>query len=1163
MALSDKDSKENKPKTKLVEIEEKILSFWTKEKIFKKSLDKGGTEFVFYDGPPFANGLPHYGHILPSTIKDVIPRYKTMRGFHVPRRWGWDCHGLPVENLVEKELDLKSKKDIVDYGVGKFNGVAEKSVLRYADEWRKIIPRLGRWVDMDDDYRTMDAGYTESVWWIFKTLYDKGLVYEGFKSMQICPRCETTLSNFEVNQGYKDISDISVYVNFELVREPHTYFLAWTTTPWTLPGNVALAVGAEISYSRVSFDGKTYIVASDRVPEVFAGKNYEVKDVVNGLGLVGSSYKPLFPYYDDSALKNHKNAFKVYAADFVTTTDGTGIVHIAPAFGEDDMKLGERESLPFIQHVGMDGKFRKEVVDFAGHDVKPKDDHQKTDVEVIKWLAPRGLLFDKKKIVHSYPHCWRCDTPLLNYAASSWFVRVTAFKDKLIAANKKVSWVPDDVRDGRFGKWLEGARDWAISRSRFWGAPIPVWRGKESGTIYPVGTIEELSKIIKESGNSYTLLRHGESESNTLGLSNSEDLDIYHLTENGRKEIEVRAQEIAREGVDFIISSDFLRAKETARIISAACNIPENAIIYDKRLREYGVGKEREGKPWRETEAHVRNHGLYPDMETPQEVKRRAFAALYDIDKKYSGKKILIISHGAILNTLAHGVADTPSLDKVFHDFRRHFQVTAEMQKLDFARLPVNADFNLDLHRPFIDDIECIAPDGEKLVRVPEVFDCWFESGSMPYGEACYVGKAQGHFNPKKGFFKKSKGFPADFIAEGLDQTRGWFYSMLVLGVGLFGTSPYKNVLVNGIILAENGEKMSKRLNNYPDPMKIVETYGVDWLRYYLISSPVVVAQDILFSEKGVDDVSKKLLQRLDNVLAFYELYADTIDKNTSPTPSKDVLDAWIVARLEETCDEVTEGLESYRLDSAARPLMSFVDDLSTWYVRRSRDRFKSDDKAERVKALETTRYVLREFAKISAPFIPFYAEYLFGRVKFASDKESVHLEQWPEYTASSKKVIEDMKETRRLVTTALEQRSKANIKVRQPLAKLSVKHKDLGDGFLELMKDEVNVKNVLRDGNIETDVLLDTNVTPELKKEGVARDLIRAIQDLRKTEGLTVGDKVALLLDSDEKGKELVNLFLKDIKKVTLVTGVEYAHLPHAVALGIEEFTFKIGLKR
>lgn len=1179
-----KSAPKETPKTKLVQIEEQVLSFWNERQIFKKSLERGGKEFTFYDGPPFATGLPHFGHLLPTTIKDVIPRYKTMRGFHVSRRWGWDCHGLPVENLIEKELGLKSRKDIQEFGIDKFNAAAKASVLRYANEWRQIIPRIGRWVDMENDYRTMDAGYTQSVWWAFRELFDKGLVYEGFKVMQLCPRCGTTLSNFEVNQGYKDITDISVYVKLELAKEPNTFFIAWTTTPWTLPGNVALAVGADIDYARVSHAGATYILARDRVADVFAGKEHSLDKVVKGSELVGQAYKPLFSYYNTDATINYQNGWKVYAADFVTTTDGSGIVHIAPAFGEDDLKLGQDNDLPFVQHVGQDGRFKAEVTDFAGLEVKPKgsddekDGHQKTDIEVIKWLAHNGRLFEKKKIVHSYPHCWRCATPLLNYATSSWFVRVTDIKDKLVAANQRVNWVPEDIRDGRFGKWLEGARDWAISRSRFWGAPIPVWRGVGSGKLYAVGGLEDLKALVKRSSNSYMLMRHGEAESNAKGISNSDVHKKYPLTAKGREQVAARATEIAKCGVDVIVASDFDRTKETARMVADACGIPHNKIVYDERLREYGVGPEREGKLWRETEAHVREHGPYPGMETPAHLKRRVFAALYDMDKRFQGKRILVVAHGSPLNTLMQGVEATAGHDKIMHDERRYFQATAELHELDFVRLPVNEDYDLDLHRPYIDKVEYVAPNGvnggEELVRVPEVFDCWFESGSMPFAEVCYTGKALPEFDPKGrmgGLLGGKKGFPADFISEGLDQTRGWFYTLTVLGTALFGRSPFKNVVVNGLILAEDGQKMSKSKGNYPPLMDTLNKYGADSMRYFFASSPAVKAEDVRFSERGVDEVSKKLLQRLDNVLAFYEMYAGDVKGGkavAASDKSKDALDRWVLSRLSETRDAVTDALEAYQIDRAARPLMSFVDDLSTWYLRRSRDRFKSDDAADRDAALATTRFVLANFAKVAAPLIPFYTEYLYGRVKAAGEPESVHLCDWPTLAKADASSIADMAEVRRLVTVGLEQRSKANVKVRQPLAVATVKEpaekgaKRLSDAALALIQDELNVKRVAY-GFAQGDIDLDTSITPELKREGVARDLIRTIQEERKNAGLTVGDRATLLLDSDEKGKELVQEFWPEVKRVTLVDGVEYAELPKGSELKAEEFTFRISLRK
>lgn len=1152
-----------KPKNKLVEIEEKILAFWNQEKIFEKTLAKEAPkgDFVFYDGPPFATGLPHFGHLLPTTIKDAVPRYKTMRGYRVRRRWGWDCHGLPVENLIEKELNLKSKKDIVDFGIGRFNEAARQSVLRYEKEWRHIIPRIGRWVDMDKDYKTMDSSYTESVWWAFKKLHDKGLVYEGYKSMQICPRCETTLSNFEVTQGYKDVTDISVYVKFELIDLPAqagehgTFFLAWTTTPWTLPGNVALAVGADIEYSKVFSENATYIVATDRVADTFAGKEFETTGRIFGRDLVGKEYEPVFPYYDNDSLKNRENGFKVYAADFVTTTDGTGIVHIAPAFGEDDMKLGVKEKLPFIQHVAMDGSIKKEAADFAGLQAKPKDDPQKTDVEIIKYLAGKNTLFAKKKIIHSYPHCWRCDTPLLNYATSSWFVKVTDFKDKLVAANRKISWVPEEIGQNRFGDWLANARDWAISRSRFWGAPIPVWRKGEELVV--IGSVAELKKYSRAK-NTYFVMRHGEADNNVKKVLNGADLSVSHLTARGREQSAAAASILKKAGIDLVYVSPFARTKETAAVVKDELGLKGSDVVVDDRLREVGFG-EWEGKEGsafgKKFPPEKRFESVPPDGEKYGAVKKRLGGFLYDIEKKNQGKKILIVTHGtpaSMLFAAANGFDREQSI--AFE--KEKYMENAEVRPLDFAPLPHNDDFELDLHRPFIDDVALSTAEGEKLSRVPEVFDCWFESGAMPFAEAHYPFEKT-DFNPRT--FWKSVGFPADFIAEGLDQTRGWFYSMLVLSVALFGKSSYKNVIVNGLILAEDGTKMSKSKGNFPPLMPTVEKYGSDSLRLFLAGSPAVHAEDVRFSEKGVDEVSKKFIQKIDNVLVFYELYVDskTLDRAV-PNP-QNTLDVWILSRLAETIGKTTAELEKYRLDAAIRPLFDFVDDLSNWYIRRSRDRFKSEDAADKAAALSVTRFVLREFAKIIAPFTPFYAEYLFGKVRDSHDSQSVHLEKWPEAGDFDAKLIADMKETRRLVTLGLEVRAKTGIKVRQPLSQAMLKTAEtkLSQDFLGLIQDELNVKSVSY-ADIKNEIEIDTAITPELREEGIIREVVRAVQELRKAGGFSVDDKAILFVDSDEKGKELVAKAKRELGKTANVVSVAYEK-QNTDALSIEDYSFKL----
>lgn len=935
----------------LVKQELEILEFWERNKIFEKSVAqrKRGRHFVFYDGPPFATGLPHHGHILASVIKDAVPRFHAMRGKYIERRWGWDCHGLPLENLVEQELGLKTKKDIEHYGIDRFNAYAKESVLRYADDWKKIIPRIARWVDMEHDYKTMDWTYMETIWWIFKNLYDRKLIYEGYKSMHICPRCETTLANFEVSQGYKDVTDLSVYVKFELVDEPGTYVLAWTTTPWTLPGNVALAVDPNIQYVKVrTSKGLVVILAKTLYEYIAALEGYHplkgqlgffasreatplpvIEAVLNGSQLIRRNYNPLFNYYyNDPKLKNRENGWKIYPADFVTTDEGTGVVHIAPAFGEEDMELGKKFDLPFVQHIEMNGTFKPEVKDFAGLPAKSKADPQATDKKIIALLRERGALFTEQPFPHSYPHCWRCETPLLNYAASSWFVNVQQIKKKLIAQNKKVSWTPAHIRDGRFGKALEGAPDWAISRSRYWGAPLPVWQCEACARVEVIGSLDELKK--------------------------------------------------------------------------------------------------RQGKD---------------------------------------------------------------------------------------ATLPMNDKGEVDLHRPYIDRISFPCPCGGVMRRIPEVFDCWFESGSMPYGQWHYPFENQKKFDPKKGI-----GFPADFIDEGLDQTRGWFYSLLVLATALYGKAPYRHVNAHGTILAEDGQKMSKRLKNYPDPMEVVAKYGADALRLYLLSQPVVQGEDLNFSLKAVDEVYKKYSLIAANTLNFYLLYKD---QKLIPLKAKSyqlkahILDRWILSRLHHAIKQGTDAFESYELIAATRVLTEFVEDLSLWYVRRSRERVKSPG-PEAEAALSTLRLVLFDLARLMAPVTPFLAETVHQSLRSRS-KISVHLEDWPEADKRfmNKRLESDMKTVREIASQALRLRAEAGIKVRQPLGLLRIRNQEVGirknKELLKILADEINVKEIAFDPKIDQDLVLDPTITPQLREEGIVRELTRALQDIRKKHGLTPDRRVTL----------------------------------------------------
>jgi len=1135
---------EESAKSDVAKREEEILAFWNENKIFEKSLKKQAPkgEFVFYDGPPFATGLPHYGHIVASTIKDVIPRYKTMRGYHVRRRWGWDCHGLPLENQIEKELNLATKRDIERLGISKFNQAARRAVLRYADDWKKIIPRIGRWVDMRDDshqasegggrvpsdtperaqaggfaYRTMDADYTESVWWAFKNLFDKGLVYEGFKAMHLCPRCGTTLSNFEVAQGYKDVTDISVTVKLPIVGQENTFLLAWTTTPWTLPGNFAAAVNPEVNYVRIKIGDEKFVLAKERL-SVIAGP-YDIEKELLGRELVGLSYVPPFPYFQAYKMENKNRAWKVYGADFVTMTDGTGVVHIAPGFGADDLQLAQKEKIPIVHHVDKDGIFVDAVSDLKGVHAKPKDDPQSADIAVIKYLAAKNLLFAKAKITHSYPHCWRCDTPLLNYAASSWFVSVTKFSKKLVSENKRIRWIPSEVGQNRFGDWLEHARDWAISRARFWGAPIPVWRNPKTKALTIVGSLDDLKRHVKKSGNRYFIMRHGESEKNIQGIARSKlSEDDVHLTEKGKKDALASVQKISKK-VDLIVTSPFIRTKETAEIAASVFKLPAASVLADVRLSEYAHGvfdRKPDQAFWSRytTSREVFENG--PEGgESVYEMRRRIGSLLYELEKKYQDKNILIISHGwplaaAIAN--AHGASGEEAVS-IFDDGEPE---PAEIQELSFVPLPHNENYELDFHRPYIDELELVAKDGTRLERVHDVFDCWFESGSMSYAQDHYPFEKK-HFDPTPGWFRSAKGYPADFIAEGLDQTRGWFYSLLVLGTALFGKAPYKNVIVNGIVLAEDGQKMSKRLSNYPDPLSVVATSGADALRFYLLSSPLMRAEDLNFSEKDVGEISSKLIGRLMNVLSFYELYREDVQE--AQTDSTQVLDRWILARTSETLQRVEEGMETYALDRAARPLMEHVEDVSTWYLRRSRDRFKDGGK-DAAHALKTTREVLRLFSIIAAPFVPFVAESVFQKVKSTSDPESVHLCTWPDtrHQKLDASVESDMQEARRICSLGLEARSAAGIKVRQPLQKLTINSLQLAgkEEFLTLIKDEVNVKEIAIEKEQKEAVVLATAVTDELRIEGEVRDFIRLVQDLRKQADLLPKDKAILTIAGD-----------------------------------------------
>ena len=1159
------------PRQNFPEMENTVLEFWKKEKIFEESMRDGGRPiFSFYDGPPFATGLPHYGHVVASLIKDVVPRYWTMRGKRVDRRWGWDCHGLPVENLIEKELGIGNKQAIEEMGIDKFNEACCGSVQRYAKEWKEFIPRVGRWVDMENDYRTMDWKYTESIWWVFSEVYKKGLVYEGYKAMHMCPRCETTLANFEVTQGYKDITDLSATVKFKLKAgqkigdfetDDNTFVLAWTTTPWTLPGNVALAVGKDIEYALVKEDEENFIMAKEKLGEVFKDKAAETIKTFKGSDLVGLSYVSLFDYYAKKEdLANRENGWKIYAADFVTTEEGVGVVHIAPAFGEDDMRLGHEMKLPFVQHVSRSGRF----VDFIsalteedkqyfvdkdgqGREVKPRRNPRETDEKVVEYLKREEVLFASENYKHSYPHCWRCDTPLLNYASGSWFVEVTKIKDRLVANNQQVNWVPGYIKDGRFGKWLENAIDWAVSRSRFWGAPLPIWKCEECHEMQVIGSIDELREKSEQKITKFIFARHGFSENGIQGIFSANE-DVFPLTDEGKKQAEELAGRLKGEKINMIIASPILRTRETAEIVAKVLGLP---VEKDERIREINFGswdgavvselgdKDDSFKKYHDLESAEEKYGFRfgGSGESRNDVEKRVREFAAECAKKYAGKTILVVGHqvtGAMLDKVLYGT-----------DASGYFTLENSLQNARERTMYVTEEGKgFDMHKPYIDRIELKCPKcGKPMKIVGDVFDCWFESGSMPYAQLHY---------PFENREKFEQSFPADFIAEGIDQTRGWFYTLMVLATALFDKPAFRNVIVNGIVLAEDGQKMSKKLKNYPDPNLILGKYGADSLRYYLLTSPVMKAENLRFSEKGVDEVLKKFVLTLWNTYSFLvmsvELNKIKPEDMTVRQASDNMLDKWILSELDVLVAEVNAGMESYDLVKATRPLKDFVDNLSNWYLRRSRKRFSSEDQQDKLWAYQTLYYVLVTFTEAMAPFMPFLAEEIYRNL---TDGKSVHLEKFPVAGVGSvdEELRGQMDTVREVVTLGLAVRVQNRIKVRMPLRTLLIQKEGLealDTRLIDILKDELNVKEVEVVKEMSEDkmwgsgtggdirVALDLTITEELELEGLSREVIRQLQAMRKTAGYERDERVNVRYELSEDAVKFKKMFERFSQEIT-----------------------------
>lgn len=1087
--------------------EEKILKFWDEHDVFRKSMEqrRGAKPFVFFEGPPTANGSPGIHHVIARVFKDIFNRYQTMRGRYILRRGGWDTHGLPVEIGVEKTLGFKSKKDIEAYGIAAYNRKCRESVWKYKDEWDQFTRRIGYWVDLDDPYITYENSYMESLWAVIHKFWENKLFYQAHRVVPFCTRCGTPLSSHEVNQGYQTVTDNSVYLKFRVKKSKlklpaNTYIMAWTTTPWTLPGNVALAVGKDIHYVLAKKNGNDeyFIIAADLVNQVL-GAPLAIETEFTGKDLVGISYEPLFKI---KALAKPKS-YKVYAADFVSTGDGTGVVHTAVMYGEDDYRLGMQFGLPAIHTVTEQGTFIGVSRELDGKYVKDST----TEKLILDSLRERGLLFAEVPYSHEYPFCWRCDTPLLYYAKDSWFVRMSALNKEILVNNDLINWVPEHLKNGRFGQWLREGKDWAFSRERYWGTPLPIWsarnkRGQLAGQPLFISSLADLDKYRADKPAQFWAMRHGEADKNVSQVIDQGQMKSP-LTKRGRDQVITSANDLkkllARKRVRLaaIVASPVQRTRETAELVAKVLGIKD--IIFDERLGEIKFGPTLMGHP--DSEYH-KAYPTYeskfsqrpPDGESLTDLRERSWAVLKELNEKYAGRHVLLISHEYPIWMLQDVASGWEMKQSIVEKEKRgkDFLAYAQVESLVVRNLPRDEKGNLDMHRPYIDDITLKRPGSRvELRRVPEIADVWFDSGAMPY--------AQWHwpFENKDVFAEQ---FPADFISEAVDQTRGWFYTLLAVSTALgLGTS-YRTVISLGHVLDEKGQKMSKSKGNVVLPEDVFNAVGVDAIRWYFytVNNP---GDAKLFNIKDVRERMTGFMMTLENCLRFFELYrqGQSDGRVHEFVDATHMLDKWVISRLNGLVGTVTKCLDRYDLTTAARAIEQFViEDFSQWWLRRSR---------KRNKALVLLGHILRQVSLLCAPFIPFMAEDMWSRLD--GDKESVHLADWPKALPEliDPKLEEQMVRVREFITAGLAIRKDQNIKVRQPLASVTVPADQSMHGDLEtLILEELNVKKIIYD--VSTAVQLDMHIGSELRAEGFAREVMRAIQDMRKEAGLQVGDK-------------------------------------------------------